>query len=209
MLTQSTKIYIVDDEPAVRDSLSLMIEQDNFEVEAFDCAEAFLAGCPVDACGCAIIDVRMPGMDGIQLQEAMVKRGMLLPIVFLTGHGDIPMSVRAIKAGAADFLTKPVTRDKLLASVHAAIQSGERMLAKAAKLQQTRTLLAELTEREREVMALAVSGHPNKEIARHLDISHRTVEIHKAKIMHKTGATNLLELARIAQEGGLVPVSEG
>lgn len=204
-----TKIYIVDDEPAVRDSLSLMIEQDNFEVEAFDSAEAFLAGCPVDACGCAIIDVRMPGMDGIQLQEAMVKRGMLLPIVFLTGHGDIPMSVRAIKAGAADFLTKPVTRDKLLASVHAAIQSGERMMAKVAKLQQTRTLLAELTEREREVMALAVTGHPNKEIARHLDISHRTVEIHKAKIMHKTGATNLLELARIAQEGGLVPVSEG
>lgn len=204
-----TKIYIVDDEPAVRDSLTLMIEQDNFEVEAFDSAEAFLARCPVDSCGCAIIDVRMPGMDGIQLQEEMVKRGMLLPVVFLTGHGDIPMSVRAIKAGAADFLTKPVTRDKLLASVHAAIQSGERMLAKAAKQQQTRSMLAELTEREREVMALAVSGHPNKEIARHLDISHRTVEIHKAKIMHKTGAANLLELARIAQEGGLVPVPEG
>jgi FixJ family two-component response regulator len=133
----------------------------------------------------------------------MTKRSILLPIVFLTGHGDIPMSVRAIKSGAVDFLTKPVTREKLLASVRTALQSGSQLLEKIARIQHTRALLAELTERESEVMTLAVLGHPNKEIARKLGISHRTVEIHKAKIMHKTGAVNLLDLARIAQEGGL------
>jgi FixJ family two-component response regulator len=111
--------------------------------------------------------------------------------------------VRAIKSGAVDFLTKPVTREKLLASVRTALQSGSQLLEKIARIQHTRALLAELTERESEVMTLAVLGHPNKEIARKLGISHRTVEIHKAKIMHKTGAVNLLDLARIAQEGGL------
>lgn len=198
-------VYIVDDDPAVRDSLALMIGQESLAVQSFDSAEAFLATCNPECCGCAIIDIRMSGMDGMQLQETLSERGILLPIIFLTGHGDIPMSVRAIKAGAIDFLTKPVTRDKLLASVCAAIQAGERMLAKVARIHQTQSLLEELTEREREVMALAVLGHPNKEIARHLGISHRTVEIHKAKVMHKTGAVNLLDLARIAQEGGLIP----
>ncbi len=209
MTNTMTKVFIVDDDPAVRDSLSLMIEQEGFQVEAFDSAEAFLAVGPTDCCGCAIIDVRMSGMDGLQLQDEMVKRGMRLPIVFLTGHGDIPMSVRAIKAGAVDFLTKPVTREKLLGCVRAAIQSGERLLAQAARLQEAQSLLAELTEREREVMSLAVLGHPNKEIARRLDISHRTVEIHKARIMHKTGAVNLLDLARMAHEGGFVRTLEG
>jgi FixJ family two-component response regulator len=196
-------VYIVDDDPAIRDSLTLMIEQEGLPVLAFASAEAFLDGCDDTAFGCAIIDIRMPGMDGMQLQEEMTRRSILLPIVFLTGHGDIPMSVRAIKSGAVDFLTKPVTREKLLASVRTALQSGSQLLEKIARVQHTRALLAELTERESEVMTLAVLGHPNKEIARKLGISHRTVEIHKAKIMHKTGAVNLLDLARIAQEGGL------
>jgi RNA polymerase sigma factor (sigma-70 family) len=206
MTTPPATVFIVDDDPAIRDSLSLMIEQADFPVRAFESAETFLAACGTDAYGCAIIDIRMPGMDGMQLQEEMVRRGIPLPVIFLTGHGDIPMSVRAIKSGAVDFLTKPVTRDKLVASVEAAVQSGSQQLEKLTRKQQTRALLDELTEREREVMLLAVAGHPNKEIARRLDISHRTVEIHKAKIMHKTGALNLLDLARMAQEGGLVPV---
>jgi FixJ family two-component response regulator len=205
MTTLPATVFIIDDDPAIRDSLSLMIEQADFPVRAFESAEAFLGSCKTDAYGCAIIDIRMPGMDGMQLQEEMARRGILLPVIFLTGHGDIPMSVRAIKAGAVDFLTKPVTRDKLITSVHAAVQSGSQLLEKVTRMQQTRALLDELTEREREVMLLAVVGHPNKEIARRLGISHRTVEIHKAKIMHKTGALNLLDLARIAQEGGLVP----
>jgi FixJ family two-component response regulator len=160
-------------------------------------------------CGCAIVDVNMAGINGLQLQEEMLKRGLRLPIVFLTGNGNIPMSVRSIKVGAVDFLTKPVTRERLLDSIRAAIQAGERVQAQVLKQQRARSLLADLTEREREVMSLAVQGYPNKEIARRLDISHRTVEIHKARIMHKTGATNLLDLARLVDIGGQVAVEEG
>lgn len=196
-------VFIVDDDSAVRDSLSLMIGQENIAVETFDNAEAFLANCQTERFGCAIIDIRMPGMDGMQLQETLSERGILLPIIFLTGHGDIPMSVRAIKAGAVDFLTKPVTREKLMECVRSAIQAGEKTFAQHVNNQAAMSRLKYLTGREREVMALAVTGHPNKEIARRLGISHRTVEIHKSKIMSKTGATNLLDLARIAQECGL------
>ena len=202
MSTPAATVFIVDDDPAVRDSLTLMIEQEDIAVEAFESAETFLAACRAEHRGCAIIDIHMPGMDGMQLQEALSERGILLPIIFLTGHGDIPMSVRAIKAGAVDFLTKPVTRELLMECVRTAIQAGARMFARFANNQEAMSRLANLTGREREVMALAVNGHPNKEIARRMGISHRTVEIHKSKIMSKTGAANLLDLARIAQEGG-------
>lgn len=195
-------VFIVDDDPAVRDSLTLMIAQENIAVRAFDSAESFLATNQTQRLGCAIIDIRMPGMDGLQLQEVMVNTNILLPVIFLTGHGDIPMSVRAIKAGAMDFLTKPVTREKLLSSVRSAILESERILSERASHQDATSRLATLTEREHDVLKLATQGHPNKEIARRLEISHRTVEIHKSKIMHKTGATNLLDLARIAHDGG-------
>jgi FixJ family two-component response regulator len=202
-------VFIVDDDPAIRDSLSLMIEQEDIAVQSFDSAEAFLSACQSDVgqakCrGCAIIDIRMPGMDGIELHEVLLEHNMLLPIIFLTGHGDIPMSVQAIKAGAVDFLTKPVTREKLLTSIRAAIQQSERVLSENANYQKAASRLADLTDRERDVMLLAVEGLPNKHIARQLGISHRTVEIHKSKIMHKTGAVNLLDLARIVHEGGSI-----
>jgi FixJ family two-component response regulator len=199
-----TTVFIVDDDHAVRDALTLMIQQHGMTVEAFDSAEAFLAYCQPEHSGCAIIDMRMPGMDGLQLQQRLAQRDILLPVIFLTGHGDIPMSVKAIKAGAVDFLTKPVTREQLLASVQSALQLGQQMMVRHEHHQQATSRLKDLTERERSVLALAVVGHPNKEIARHLGISHRTVEIHKAHIMHKTGATNLLDLARLAQEAGLM-----
>jgi FixJ family two-component response regulator len=195
-------IFIVDDEPAVRDSISMMIEQEGFQVKTFDGGEAFLSAYQHELLGCAIVDIRMPGMSGLELQKIMNQRNILLPIIFLTGHGDIPMSVDAIKSGASDFLTKPVTRDKLLTSVRLALVESEKQLAKAAVVNEAKSLLASLTEREREVMDLAIDGFPNKEIARRLNISHRTVEIHKSKIMHKTGAINLLDLASIAHDGG-------
>lgn len=203
MTTPAATVFIVDDDPAVRDALTLMLEQERMAVEAFATAEDFLAGCRGDCCGCIIIDVRMPGMDGMQLQEEMSRRGILLPVIFLSGHGNIPMSVRAIKAGAVDFLTKPVARDKLLNCVRSAIQADKTIIAQTAQQQQAKSRLKDLTAREREVMALAVVGHPNKEIARRLGLSHRTVEIHKSRIMSKTGAANLLDLARIAQESEL------
>jgi FixJ family two-component response regulator len=194
-------IFIIDDDPAIRDSLTLMVVQEGFTVSTFESAEAFLEHFQTERFGCAIVDIRMSGMDGMQLQEMLTKHHIPLPIIFLTGHGDIPMSVRAIRAGAIDFLTKPVTREKLMASVRLALIESERILTERANHQNVQSHLAELTERERDVMALAVQGHSNKEIARQLGISHRTVEIHKSKVMHKTGAINLLDLARIAHEG--------
>ncbi|MGZ8270827.1 MAG: response regulator transcription factor [Methylophilus sp.] len=198
-----TTVFIIDDDPAIRDALSLMIEQENIAVQTFENAEAFLGTCQAECKGCAIIDIRMSGMNGMELHEALLKRNVLLPVVFLTGHGDIPMSVKAMKSGAIDFLTKPVTREKLIASVRSAIRESERLISENTHHQEALSRLKELTSRERDVMLLAIQGQPNKNIARHLGISHRTVEIHKSKIMHKTGAENLLDLARIVHESGL------
>lgn len=201
MSSAHSTVFIIDDDPAIRDALSLMIEQEDIAVLAFESADAFLASYQHDCKGCAIIDIRMPGMNGMELHKLLLDRHITLPVIFLTGHGDIPMSVQAMKAGAVDFLTKPVTREKLLNSINAAIQQSETMLTLNASHQDAKSKLATLTDRERDVMLLAVQGHTNKHIARELCISHRTVEIHKSKIMHKTGAQNLLDLARIVHEG--------
>lgn len=202
-MSANATVFVVDDDPAVRDSLTLLLEQENIVVRTCASAEAFLADCrPLPRC-CAIVDMRMPGMDGMQLQTELSRRGIPLPVIFLTGHGDIPMSVRAIKAGAVNFLIKPVTGTALLESVQAALVESERLGVQAEKCQTAVARVASLTERERDVMVLAIDGLPNKEIARRLGISHRTVEIHKARIMHKTGADTVLDLARIAEASGL------
>jgi FixJ family two-component response regulator len=199
--SSAATVFIVDDDPAIRDSLTLMINQENLTVRSYGSAEDFLEAAEPNCLGCIIIDIRMQGMDGMQLQEALSQRNTLLPIIFLTGHGNIPMSVKAIKAGALDFLTKPITREKLMAAIRTAVLESEKMLSENATQQNAMSRIAELTERERDVLKLAIQGYANKEIARHLGISHRTVEIHKSKIMHKTGAVNLLDLARIAHVG--------
>jgi len=196
-------VYIVDDDPAVRDSLTLMLQQDGYRIRSFESGEAFLAVADTTTHGCAIIDIRMPGMDGIQLQEEILRRQIPLPVIFLTAHGDIPKSVKAMKAGAVDFLTKPVTRRDLLAALQATSREIARIETSAANRSQAQAQLETLTERELQVTQLAILGHSNKEIARKLGISHRTIEIHKSNIMKKTGALNLLELARIAHDAGL------
>lgn len=203
MITQEPVVFIVDDDPAVRDSLMLMIEQAGISVQSFESAQAFLMAYQPDYYGCVILDVRMPEIDGLQLQEILSRRKIVLPIIFLTGHGNIPMSVEAIKAGAIDFLTKPVTREKLLTCVQSAFVEAKKVNNEIIQNQDALSRLAKLTQRERDVMTLAVQGCSNKEIASHLGISHRTVEIHKSKIMHKTGAINLIDLADIAREGNL------
>jgi FixJ family two-component response regulator len=196
-------VYIVDDDPAVRDSLTLMLQQDGYRIRSFESGEAFLAVADTTTHGCAIIDIRMPGMDGIQLQEEILRRQIPLPVIFLTAHGDIPKSVKAMKAGAVDFLTKPVTRRDLLAALQAASREIAHIETSVANRSQAQAQLETLTERELQVTQLAILGHSNKEIARKLGISHRTIEIHKSNIMKKTGALNLLELARIAHDAGL------
>ncbi|MGA8865169.1 MAG: response regulator [Gallionella sp.] len=184
-------VYIIDDDAAVRDGLTMLLEASGHAVAAFRSAGEFLDACTPDWRGCIILDVDMPGMDGTALQEELPRRMVRLPVIFLSGKGTIPLTVRAIKAGAVDFLTKPVDRKVLLDRVQKALQRGEAFNSIALRL-------AELTEREREVMKLAVAGHTNKEIGQRLGISYRTVEIHRTHVMQKTGATNLLELARIA-----------
>ena len=191
--------------PAVRESLTLLLEQEYAIVEAFASAEAFLdSDAPlVRSRGCCIVDIRMPGLDGLALQKELVKRGIALPVIILTGHGDIPQSVRAIKSGAVDFLTKPVSAGALIESVHNALSEHDRLMSQIEVNQTAAARLASLTEREREVLALVAAGLSNKDVARRLAISHRTVEIHKARILFKTGVESVFELARLAEASGL------
>lgn len=203
MILYNPNVFIIDDDAAVRDSLSLMIELAGIQVQSFSNAKAFLNAHQANCFGCIIVDVQMPEMDGMQLQEELLRLNITLPIIFLTGHGNIPMSVKAIKAGAMDFLTKPVIREELLSCIDEAFIKAEKNINNMLQNQSTLCCLSKLTEREKEVMKLAVKGLSNKEIAAYLGISHRTVEIHKSKIMQKTGAENLIDLVLIVHESGI------
>jgi FixJ family two-component response regulator len=197
-MSTRARVFVVDDDAAVRDSLAMLLEAAGHAAVTFASARDFLDGCMPGIQGCIILDVSMPGMDGPALQDELTRRGMRLPVIFLSGHGTIPTTVRAIKAGALDFLTKPVDGSVLLARVQDALAQCLFLREQAEAYQSITSRLATLSEREREVMALAVAGHTSKEIAQRLAISFRTVEVHRAHVMQKTGASNLLELARIA-----------
>ena len=202
MMNDVAHVFIIDDDPAVRESLTLLLEQSGFAVQAFAHAEDFLAVDRWEPRSCAIVDIQMHGMNGIQLQQQLFLRGWQIPLIFLTGYGDIAQSMQAIKAGAVNFLTKPVTGKDLIGSVQMALSESAELYAQAKQNQHATSRLTSLTERERQVMNLAIKGLPNKEIARHLDISHRTVEVHRARVMHKTGAATLIDLRRIADMSG-------
>jgi FixJ family two-component response regulator len=202
-------VHVVDDDAAVRQGLEQMLGAAGFEVRAFASAEAFLAACKEGCAGCVVLDVAMPGMSGPELQAALLDRGLDLPIVFLTGHGDVPTSVRAMKAGAVDFLEKPVAGATLIATVHNAMALEARRHEDQALRAVAQARYAKLTGREREIMALAVRGLANKEIGKQLELSHRTVEIHRARAMRKMHAANLLELARAAALCGIADGSGG
>lgn len=203
MNNRNLTVFLVDDDAAVRKSLSLLIASEGYSVQAYACAEEFLADYTPESCGCAVIDLNMPGMEGMRLQEEMVHRGILLPIIFLTGYGDIQTGVKAIKTGAFDFLTKPVAGSELLRIIAAALALAKRRYAEADRHTQATARLATLTSREQGVLKLAVTGLPNKEIASLLGISYRTVEIHRGRILHKTGASSLLELVQLAKDANI------
>lgn len=192
-------VYVIDDDAAVRDGLQELLAGAGFEPVVFASAERFLAVCDGARRGCVVLDVAMPGMSGPELQAALAARGIDLPIIFLTGHGTVAMSVRAMKVGALDFLEKPVAGDDLIAAVRNALTASAQRNGDQAERAAAQARYAELTAREREVMALAVAGLANKQVARQLGLSHRTVEIHRARAMRKMGAATLLELARAAQ----------
>jgi FixJ family two-component response regulator len=197
------RVYLVDDEPAVRKALGRLLRSAGIEVATFGSAEEFLGALEEEAAGCALLDVAMPGLDGLALQETLARRGIDLPVLFLTGHGDIPMSVRAMKAGASDFLTKPVDGKALVAAVRRALERG-RSLARARREDaEIHRRLASLTPREREVLQGVVSGRLNKQIAADLGISEKTVKVHRGRVMEKMNAPSLAELVRLADRAGL------
>jgi FixJ family two-component response regulator len=202
-------VLLVDDDPMMRESLTLLMETIGFSIQVYESAEAFLQYYCPGRPGCLILDVNMPVMSGTELQVELARRKIYLPIIFLTGYGNIPLAVTAIKAGAVDFLTKPVQGRLLIDRVKSALQQYQ-SLQKQDKLESSARCaqIANLTRREREVMALAVAGLTNKETARKLGISYRTVEIHRARVMEKTGTNSLLELDHICKECRLLPANE-
>lgn len=191
-------VYIVDDDPAVRDGLKALLTVSGYELATFESAESFLAAVDRRATGCAVLDIRMPGMSGLDLQRELKRRGIALPVIIITGHGDVPLAVAALKAGAVDFIEKPFDSDALIASIEEALRRGAAALASAFDRDTVAARVAQLTAREREVMDLVVAGHPNKVVADRLGIAVRTVEIHRARVMEKTEARNLSELIRMA-----------
>jgi two-component system response regulator FixJ len=196
MAAQPT-IFIVDDDEAVRGSLEVLLESHGFRVETFDSAGTFLESEAPSRVGCLIADIRLPGMDGLALQEELVRRGTRLRVIVVTGFGDVPLAVRAMKSGAIDFLEKPYDENVLLASVRRALEAARVASQAADAVHEVEMRFASLTERERQVLDLLAAGRPNKVIAYELDISPRTVEIHRARVMEKMGARNLAELVRM------------
>jgi len=192
-------VFLVDDEPGMLKALTRLLEAEGFTVRAFTSAKTFLESYHAEALGCVVLDVAMPELDGLELQQRLTRSGVLLPIVFLTGHGDIPMSVRAVKAGALDFLTKPVKDADLLRAVRAALQRAAEQRELIRETALLRQRYSGLTPREREVMAHVVAGELNKQVADALGIGEHTVKVHRSRIMEKMGVPSLADLVRAAE----------
>ena len=188
-------ICIVDDDDSVRESLRELLEASDYAVEDFRSAIHFLASEALKRCNCLVADIRMPEMDGLQLQEELARRGYRFPVVIITGHGDVPLAVRAMRSGAADFIEKPFKQETLLSAVATALSAPAAGVIASDPAIAAR--LSELTDREREVLELLVLGDPNKVIAQKLSISFRTVEIHRSRVMAKMKAGSIAELVRL------------
>ncbi|MDF7776255.1 response regulator [Sphingomonas sp. AOB5] len=202
-MTGLRTIHIVDDEEAIRKSASFMLRTSGFEVETYQDGIAFLAAAAGAAPGCILLDVRMPGMDGLEVQAELNKRGVVMPVIVLTGHGDISTAVVAMKGGAVDFIEKPFEKEVLLAAIERAFDRLNENVEAATSVQEAQTRLGVLTQREIEVLRGLVRGHPNKTIAYDLGISPRTVEVHRANLMAKLGVRSLSDALRIAFSAGL------
>jgi FixJ family two-component response regulator len=199
-------IHVVDDDPSFRTAVTRLLRAAKFEVRGYGSAAEFLDS---DSCaepGCILLDLQMPGASGFDLQQSLARMEERLPIIFLTGHGDIPASVRAMKAGAVDFLTKPVRREALLRAVQNALGVDAKGRAARAVLRELHDRYENLTPREREVLIHVVSGKLNKQIAYNLGTAERTIKAHRASIMDKLGVQSVAELARLAQELGIQPL---
>ncbi len=203
MSEQPALVFVVDDDASMRTALRRLMRSVGFDVEVFASAQEFLAAERPDRPGCLVLDVRMPRMSGLELQRALDESGVDLPVIFVTGHGDVPMSVRAMKAGAVDFLLKPFNDQDLIDAVQRAIEKDRARRLASAEESEIRARFATLTPREQEVMAHVVAGGLNKQIAGDLGASEKTIKVHRSRIMHKMAATSLAELVRLAARIGI------
>jgi len=199
-MTAPPLIHVVDDDDSLRSALQRLLAAAGYRVKAYASAGEFLLDPPADAPGCLLLDLRMPGPSGLDLQEALARHGIRLPVIFLSGHGDLATGVRAMKAGAVDFLSKPVEREPLLAAVARALELDATQRAASGVDREMRARFAQLTAREREVFELVAAGRLNKQIADALGIAERTVKAQRAQVMAKLGAANAAELGRIAAQ---------
>ncbi len=196
MQTEST-VFVVDDDPSVLRSLERLLRSVGYQVEAHASPRAFLERAPAEGPGCVVVDLRMPELGGLDLQEALAQRGFRLPLIFLTGHGDVPSSVRAMKGGAIDFLLKPCDDTDLLAAVERALAREAATRAERAEVEASRALFEALTPREREVCLLVARGLLNKQIAAELGTAEKTVKVHRGRVMEKLGVETVADLVRL------------
>ncbi len=196
-MSNETTVFVVDDDQEVRDALQLLMESVGLVVETYPSAADFLQHFDPARAGCIILDVRMPGLSGLDLQERLAKRRLHPPIIIITGHGDVPMAVRAVQAGAVDFIEKPFNDQALLDAVHRAIERDAQQRGEASRLADIQERYAKLTPREKEVLELVVAGKRNKVIAVELQVSQSTVEAHRSKVMEKMEAATLSDLMRM------------
>jgi FixJ family two-component response regulator len=191
-------VFVIDDDPSMRASLEDLVGSVGLEVRSFASPQEFLESKQPDTASCLVLDVRLPGMSGLTFQKELAKAGVAVPVIFITGHGDIPMSVRAMKAGAVEFLTKPFHDQELLDAIHAAIERDKERRRGAMLVAELQERYATLTERERQIMTLVVIGRANKRIAAELNVSEMTVKVHRGQVMRKMQAGSLPELVRMA-----------
>ena len=195
-------IFLIDDDVSVREGLTALVESVGLPVQTFGSALEFLAIKPVEAEGCVVLDINMPGMSGLDLQREMNDSGISLPVIFLTGHGDIPMTVHALKAGAVHFLTKPVREEELMNAIWNALEDDRKARSERAQIRQLRERFDLLTPREQQVMQLVVSGRLNKQSAHELGISERTIKLYRGQVMRKMDAESLADLVKQAEKLG-------
>ena len=192
-------VFVIEDDDSMRGALARLIRSVGLQVETFTSAQEFLSHPPPEGPCCLVLDIRLPGLSGLQLQESLNQYGMGIPIIFITGHGDVPMSVQAMKAGAVDFLLKPVNDQQLLDAVHRALSKDRKERSRRARNVAVRGRYEILTPREQEVLSLVVSGLKNKEIADEMGASERTVKVHRARVMEKMQAVSLPHLVRLSE----------
>jgi FixJ family two-component response regulator len=206
----ATVVHVVDDDESFRTSTARLLRALGYEVMVYESAQALLEQLPDDGgASCVLLDVQIPGVSGPELQSRLVELGSALPIVFITGHGDIPMTVQAIKAGAEDFLTKPVPKDKLIDAIERAVSRHRIVRDQYLRLQSQRSLIAKLTPRERQVFERVVRGKINKQIAFELGATERTIKAHRQRVMEKVGVQTLAELVSLAERAGILTHKAG